>query len=317
MAWFDTLLLKSSNPRMRCKAVKNLSESGHPSDTERIFASMDDPSPQVRCAAIRALAKANTPDAQDSLVHALRDACFEVRVAAARALCRFGDLRVAGDLAVCLRDPDAAVRIAAATALRAIGWKPNTGEELAWFEITLGNVPGPVSASAPAPDDQFTESNQDTSFYRRLKAVELQERNDPRKISSLLLALRGTDLLARVSAIHDLGRVKDPQITNELLTLFRNPDPEVRLAAAEVLAGRDDAPPAHFLGLLLDTSPEVRLVAVQFFGRIHAQQITEVLIPFLSDPSLQVRQAAAAAIGVTGDASAIGDMVVSLTHSNH
>ncbi len=317
MAWLDTLLLKSSSPRVRCKAVENLSESRHPSDTERIFASMDDQSPQVRCAAVRALAKADTPDAQNSLVRALQDECFEVRGAAARALGRLGAVRAAGDLAVCLRDPDAAVRIAAAGALRAIGWKPTTREESAWFEITLGNTPGAASASDPPPDALFTESNQDTSFYRRLAVAEMKERNDPHRINSLRVALRGTDLLARISAVHDLGQVNDPQVTEELLTLFRDPDPEVRLAAVQVLAGRDDSPPAHFLGLLLDTSPEVRLAAVQFFGRIHAHQITEVLVPLLSDPSLQVRQATATAIGFMGHASAIEDFVVSLADRNN
>jgi HEAT repeat protein len=302
---------------MRCKALESLSESRHPSDTERIFASMDDQSPQVRCAAIRALAKSDTPDSQISLVRALQDECFEVREAAARALGRLGALSAAGDLAVCLRDPDAAVRIAAAVALRAIGWKPTTREESAWFEITIGNIPGAASASDPPSDALFTESNQDTSFYRRLAVAELKERNDPQRINSLLVALRGTDLLARVSAVHDLGQVNDPQITKELLTLFRDPDPEVRLAAVQVLAGRDDSPPAHFLGLLLDASPEVRLAAVQFFGRIHAQQITEVLVPLLSDPNLQVRRATAAAIGVTGDASAIEDLVASSANGNN
>lgn len=293
---------------MRCKAVENLSESKHPSDTDRIFASMEDQSPQVRCAAIRALAKAGAPDTQNSLVRALRDECFAVRVAAARALGNLGAVSAAGDLAVCLRDPDAAVRIAAAGALRAIGWKPTTREESAWFEITLGNISGAASASAPPPDALFTESNQDTSFYRRLALADLKERNDPHRISSLLVALRGTNLLARISAVHDLGQVNDPQITEELLTLFRDPDPEVRLAAVQVVAGRDDSSPAHFLGLLLDSSPEVRLAAVQFFGRIHAQQITEVLVPLLSDPSLQVRQATAAAIGFRGNASAIEEL---------
>jgi len=297
MAWLDTLLLKSSSPRLRCKAVENLSESRRPSDTERIFASLDDQSPQVRCAAVRALAKANTPDTRNSLVRALKDKCFEVRVAAARALGRLGAVSAAGNLAVCLKDPDAAVRIAAAGALRAIGWKPATREESAWFEITLGNISGATSASAPPPEAPSTEPNQDTSFHRRLAVAERKERNDPHRIISLLVALRGTDLLARLSAIHDLGHINDPRITEELLTLFRNPEPEVRLAAVQVLAKRDDSPPAHFLGLLLDTNPEVRLAAVQFFGRIRAHQITEVLGPLLSDPSLQVRQATATAIG--------------------
>ena len=127
--------------------------------------------------------------------------------------------------------------------------------------------------------------------------AERKERNDPHRIISLLVALRGTDLLARLSAIHDLGHINDPRITEELLTLFRNPEPEVRLAAVQVLAKRDDSPPAHFLGLLLDTNPEVRLAAVQFFGRIRAHQIAAVLAPLLSDPCFQVRQATATAIG--------------------
>jgi HEAT repeat protein len=285
---------------MRCKAVENLSESRHPSDTERIFASLYDPNPQVRCAAVRALVKAETPDSQTSLVHALQDESFEVREAAARGLGRLGALGAAGDLAVCLRDPDASVRIAAASALRAMGWKPATREESAWFEITLGNVPAAVSASVPLPEPPFTESNQETSFYRRLAVAELQERNDPRRISSLLAALRSTDLLARIGAVHDLGQVNNPEITKELLALLRDPDPEVRLVAVQVLAVRDDSPPSHFLGLLLDSNPEVRLAAVQFFGRIHAQQVAEVLRPLLHDPSLHVRQAAAAAMGPRG-----------------
>jgi HEAT repeat protein len=258
---------------------------------------MDDRSPQVRCAAVRALAKANNPDTRNILVRALQDKCFEVRVAAARALGSLRAASAAGDLAVCLKDTDAAVRIAAAGALRAIGWKPASREESAWFEITLGNISGIASVSNPTPDTQFTKPNQDTSFYRRLAVAELKERNNPNRINSLLAALRGNDLLARISAVHDLSHVNDPQITEELLTLFRDPEPEVRLAAVQALAGRDDSPPAHFLGLLLDTNHEVRLAAVQFFGRIRAHQITEVLVPLLSDPSFQVRQATATAIG--------------------
>jgi HEAT repeat protein len=82
--------------------------------------------------------------------------------------------------------------------------------------------------------------------------------------------------------------------------------------AAQVLAERDDSPTAHFLGLLQDTSLEIRLIAVQFLGRIRRPEIAEVLLPLLSDPSLQVRQAAADVIGAIGNASAIEALVVSL-----
>jgi HEAT repeat protein len=311
MAWLDTLRLKSPNPRMRCRAVENLSDSSHPSDTERIFASLHDENAQVRCAAVRALGKTNTPDSQGSLVRALQDTSFQVREAAARALGRLGALSSVPELAACLRDPDAAVRIAAAGALRALGWKPSTREDLAWFEIALGNTPVAVPAGdAPAALDT-TEPNQDTSFYRRMAAETLKETNDPGRIKSLLAALRSNDLLVRTSAVHDLGQSRDPQITGELLKLFRDQDPEVRLAAAQVLAGRDDSPPAHFLGLLQDTSCEVRLAAVQFLGRIRHQQIATVLVPLLSDPSLQVRQAAATAMELIGNRAAVQPVVAS------
>ena len=326
MAWLDTLLLnfpnsllrlaswliKSPDPRVRCKAVEKLSSSSHPSDTELIFASLQDKNSQVRSAAVRALAKANKPGTRDALVAALRDTSFQVREAAARALGRPGELSSANALAGCLRDPDAAVRSAAAGALRTIGWKPATQEELAWFEIALGNTPAALSAVNGPAEAVNTEPGQDTAFHRRLAAAALREKNDPVRINALLAALRGNDLLARVSAVHDLGEINDPRITRELLQLFRDPNVEVRLVAAQTLAGRDDAQPAHFVGLLQDTSHEVRLAAVQFLGRIRHQQIVEVLVPLLSDENVLVRQTTARALGLIGHVSAIDALLVSL-----
>jgi HEAT repeat protein len=303
-------LLKSSNPRMRCKAVDKLSGSSHPSDSELIVASLEDKDPEVRSAAVRALAKANRPGTQEALIGALRDTSFQVREAAARALGRPGELSSANALAESLRDPDAAVRIAAAGALRTIGWKPATKEELAWFEIALGNMPAAVSAGNGSAVN--TEPAQDTAFHRRLAAEALREKNDPARINVLLAALRGNDLLSRVSAVHDLGEINDPRITQEILKLFRHPDPEMRLVAAQTLAGRDDSPPASFVGLLQDQSYEVRLAAVQFLGRIPHQQIVEVLVPLLSDENVLVRQATARALGLIGEASAIEALLVSL-----
>jgi HEAT repeat protein len=283
---------------MRCKAVENLSGSSHPGDTERIVASLQDENPEVRTAAVRALAKTNKQGTRSALVGALRDSSFQVREAAARALGRLGESSFAEALAVCLRDPDAAVRIAAAGALRAIGWKPTTREELAWFEIALGNTPAVVSAGKGPAETIDAEPGQDTAFHRSMAAEALREKNNPVRINALLAAVWGNNSLARVSAVHDLGQINDPLITQELLKLFRDPDAEVRLVAAQALEGRDDAPPAHFVGLLQDESHEVRLAAVQFLGRIRNQQIAEVLVPLLSDENALVRQATAKAMGL-------------------
>ncbi len=312
LAWLDGLRLRSANPQWRCKAVENLSVSNHPGDTERIFASLNDESPQVRCAAVRALGRVKRPDSEKRLIRALQDKSFQVREAAARALGRVGILGSAVPLVACLRDPDAAVRIAAAATLRAIGWKPATREELAWFEIALGNTPSSVSTGPLSAELPVIDPNQDTSFFRRLAAETLKEQNDPARIKLLLATLRGKDLLARISAIHDLGQIHDAYITDELLKLFRDRDPNVRLTAAQVLGVRDDSPPAHFVGLLQDPNVEVRLAAIEFLGRIRHQQIAEVLSPLVADSNLLVRQATASALGLIGDASAIEPLILGL-----
>jgi HEAT repeat protein len=275
--------------------VQNLSGS-RPTDTELLVATLRDKHPHVRCAAVRTLAKTKTPESLRSLMGALRDVSFEVREASAHALGRFGDPASANALAACLSDPDAAVRVAAAGSLRSLGWKPSTREELARFEIALGHTPDAMSTNN-APAAPANEPNQDTTFHRRMAAEMLKASTDPARIISLLADLRGNNLLARVSAVHDLGQLNDPRITEELLKLFRHPDPETRLVAAQVLAERGDSRPAHFLGLLQDASEEVRLTAVKFLGRVPHEQIVPVLAPLLSDPSVLVRDAAASAIG--------------------
>jgi HEAT repeat protein len=292
------LLLKSPNPKMRRKAVEKLSGSSRPSDTELLFARLNDESPQVRCAAVRALARAKTPENLRSLVAALQDEIYEVREASARALGTLGDVSSTRPLAGCLRDPDAAVRTAAAGALRSMGWRPSTRQELAWYEITLATTPAPVPAdpAIAAPPDPI----QDTTFFRRLAAQELKENTNPARIKQLRAELRSGDLLTRMAAVHDLAQIKDPEVTSELLKLFRHPDAQMRLAAAQALAGRDGSPPAHFLGLLHDANSDVRLVAVQFLARIRHKHIAEVLGPLLPDQNLQVRQAVAAAISKLG-----------------
>jgi len=311
MAWFDNLLLRSPNARIRCKAVDHLSGSSRPSDTELICASLHDESAHVRRVAVTALARTNPPGTERSLVAALKDPSFEVRAAAARALGRLGAVGSTNALVACLRDLDASVRIAAADALRALKWKPSTLEEVAFFEIALGNTPAPVPV-ATVPEKVANVPHQDTAFYRRLAAEELRERTDPRRIPSLLADLRGSDLLGRLSAIHDLGLFDDPKATQIVLALFRDRDCEVRLAAAQALARRDDVPPVHFLGLLQDSSPAIRLAVVQFLGRIHHEQIVRVLAPLLCDPSAQIRAATAVAMREIGHPSAIEALVMSL-----
>jgi HEAT repeat protein len=276
-----------------------------------LVASLQDKSPHVRCAAVRALAQSRSPDSLKSLLGALSDESPQVREAAASVLGRSGKKNVAGSLAACLKDPEPSVRRATATGLRALGWRPSTREEAARFDIETGNTPVALAAPLPA-ESSPEEKNQNTAFHRRMRAEALKEKNDPARISALLTAARGNDLLARISAIHDLGQTTSPIVSQELLKFLRHPEPEVRLVASQALAGRDDTLPAHFLGLLEDSNFEVRLVAVRFFARVPNQQIAQILSPLLSDPVTEVRLATATTIGLIGNAAAIEDLVLAL-----
>lgn len=309
-AWWGNVRLNSTDPLVRSKAVKNLSGSNHSRDTERVLASLHDESTSVRCAAVRALEKkSRSPDALRSLVGALNDRAGEVREAAALILGRSGNSNVAGALATCLRDPEPSVRRAAAGGLRALGWRPSTQEEAARFDIALGNTP--EALSGPTPKAEYSpETN--TAFHRRIRAEAEKEKNDPARINGLLAAAHGDDLLGRLGAIHDLGQATSPVVSQELLKFLNDAEKEVRLTAAQALAGRNDTLPADFLGLVEDSSSEVRLVAVQFFARVPNRQITHLLLPLLFDPVADIRQATAATIGFHGNTAAIEHLVVAL-----
>jgi HEAT repeat protein len=308
MSWWDSLRLRSTNPRTRSKAVENLAASN---DTERLVASLQDESPHVRCAAVRGLAKSRRPDSLKSLVGALSDSSPRVRETAADALGRVGNANATGPLAARLKDPEPSVRRAAAASLRALNWRPSTRDEAARFDIALGNTKD-AALAAPKPESSPAESTQQTAFHRRERAEALKAKSDPARISALLKAARGSDSLVRLAAIHDLGQVPVSIVSEELLKFLGHPEPEVRLVASQALAGREDTRPAHLLGLLEDSNPEVRLVAVRFFARVPDQQIVQVLLPLLTDPVAEVRLATATTIGLIGNTSAIEDLVVAL-----
>jgi HEAT repeat protein len=308
-SWWGNLRLKSNNPTTRSKALKQLSSSKLSRDTERVFASLHDQNAHVRCAAVRALEKSRRPDALKSLIAALTDRAPEVREAAALILGRSRNPAVLGSLAGCLRDPEPCVRRAAAGGLRAMGWRPSTSEEAARFDIALGNTPD-VSAVPHQMPEFSPETN--TAFHRRIRAEAEREKNDPARISALLSAVHNGDLLARISAIHDLGQSTSEAVAEELLKFVSHPEPEVRLAAVQTLANRNGTLPAHLLGSLEDSNPEVRLAAVRYFARVPNRQITHLLLPLLSDSLATIREATAITIGFEGNTAAIEDLVISL-----
>ena len=315
MAWLNNLRLKSADPGVRSKAVENLDGSGNSPDTDRIFASLADESPQVRCAAIRALEKAHNKESARSLAGALRDVNWQVRESAAHALGCLRDVTSIEPLVECLTDPEPAVRAAAAGALQFLGWMPSTEEELGHFEIALGKSPTAISLTVDA-DPFLAEPLTGPAFGRPAGTESLQDISDAPTLRLFLAGLGDVNPSIRISAIRALGNVPGEGITARILRLIRDRDPQVRLAAIQVLAGRSDPAPAFFLDLLGDPNIKIRLVAIQFLSRVRHPQIAEALVPLLSDDDPAIRIAAASALGTIGDASAVESLVVSLIDEN-
>jgi len=213
-------------------------------------------------------------------------------------------------LAACLRDPEPSVRRAAAGGLRSLGWRPSTREESARFDLALSNSPETISPAPTLAPEPSPETN--TAFHRRMRAEAEKEKNDPARVSALLAAAHSGDLLARISAIHDLGQATARVVTEELLKFVCHREPEVRLAAVQALSMRADTLPAHLLGCLEDSNSDVRLNAVRYFARVPNRQITPLLLPLLSDSVVNIREATATAIGFDGNTGAIEDLVVAL-----
>jgi HEAT repeat protein len=209
-----------------------------------------------------------------------------------------------------LRDPEPSVRRAAAGGLRAMGWRPSTSEEAARFDLALGNTPDFVSNAPNLAPEPSPETN--TAFHRRIRAEVEKEKNDPSRVSALLAAAHSNDLLARISAIHDLGQATSHVVSEELLKFIGDREAEVRLAAVQALSMRADTLPVHLLGSLEDPSRDVRLAAVRFFARVPNRQITHLLLPLLSDSFAEIREATAVAVGFDGNTAAVEDLVLAL-----
>ena len=190
MVWLKNLRIKSANPRVRRRTVEKLAGSTNSHDTELLVASLEDNDAQVRCAAVRALEQAEDASCTASLLPALRDQDHQVRTAAAQALGHRGDRAAVGALAAVLSDSCPDVRSAAAGALRCLNWNPETPEDVARFEIAVGNARAAAFAGNAAVTSLVGELKADTSFHRRAAAEALKDVADPRRICPLLEALK-------------------------------------------------------------------------------------------------------------------------------
>ncbi|MFC0038811.1 fumarate reductase/succinate dehydrogenase flavoprotein subunit [Actinomadura rayongensis] len=258
------------SPRML--ELLRLAESG-PSAAD-LAPYLADADPKVRRAAVATVTEVVPDGTAAVLAGALGDAHGAVRHAAATALRELvevlpasPDVRAA--LTPPLASPDAVVRAAVLDVLRALG---------------LGDRA------------VFRAARADADHRVRLQAVRgLVALDDADGVAG---AAADANREVRIQVAHGIGAIGDPSAAATAGTLAADPDPLVRAAALEGLAGIGCPPPldAVAVAALHDPSWEVRVGAARGLAAASPDAAVAPLAKALEDPHADVRKAAVLAL---------------------
>ncbi len=313
IAW-QAYKLKSKDPAARCEAVKAIAAQQSDRGFKLLETALNDSDPEVLREAVRGIAEYKDDLAALTLRKKLGHPNPELRQAAASAIGRMGFKGAEEELAALLQDPGCGVRTAAALALQRLGWKAGTAEQTAAVELLCGNVRSAALAGATAIDPLLQGLKHDTAFVRRSVAEAMDHVSDPRVVDALAAAASDSDDSVRISVIHTLSKLAgDPKISSLLKDLLKDSNSRVRLAAAEVLAGRGNPEDADaMMALARDTSFEVRMWVARYVARTGNPGLAQGVLSLLRDRDCDVRREAASAIGVCADHSSIKYLVLAL-----
>jgi len=265
-------LVHADDPRLRFAAVRALGQIRSPVAIPELLPLLSEPRKELRFAAVEALGQIRAPEAVAPLVAALREPDRNLRRAAAEGLGEIADPRSAPDLIVALEDEHWSVRSAAATA--------------------LGKLASPKATLA-----LISRMDDSDDTVRRSAVLALGELRDARGAPRLILAL--SDPALQAAARESLRRL-GPQVLPEMEQAIAKGalGAEARKLLVD-LAGRFEDPAARRLLLagLEDESPAVRAEAAVALGDGGFREALRPLVDRkASDPSPEVRQAAASAL---------------------
>jgi len=221
-------------------------------------------------------------------IAALRDEDWAIREEAATLLGSLKDPRAVDPLVSILRDRDRSVRDAAIGALTSIG-----EGSVAAVGACLSDPELPVQEAASAI---------------------LASIADERVLRPLLQALRSPDWIVRMHAANAVGRIKNAQSIQPLISLLRDDVKTVREAATSALAAIGETAISALVEALRHQDWLVRLHAIESLGQTGSPQAVEPLLSTLAnDKDSAVRQDAVRALGQIGDPRAV-DGLVTVVH---
>jgi len=227
------------------------------------------------------------PRVVDALVSALKDTDPNVRFEAVRNLAMRSDPRAAEALITALQDGHPGVRRCAALGLGVL------------------NHPQAVEPLTTALNDTIP----DVKIAAELALVAIKNGDVERFIS----ASRDKDPLVNLLAVAALKRKKDPKATEALVAALNEGPDRVRLTARDAIMEMKDPKALSLLQTALKTQSDRINEKKEAAGLLAAMKdpgSVEVLIGALKDKRLDVRLAAAEALGTLRNSRAISPLVV-------
>jgi HEAT repeat protein len=241
------MVLNDPALEVRINAARALGQIGRPEAEPAVLQVMKGTNqPPVRYELVRALGSFHTPSSGEQLVWELNNSSNYVRVAALESMGRRAEAKFVPAASRFVNNPDLTV------AARAI-----------W---ALGEVGDPKAI--PILVDRLKRSN--LPELRRESALALARIGDPASAPALAESAlsKNEHPMVRTAAVKALSRVYAGQkVWSELLPLAKDPEPEVRAAAAFTIAKSPTNEVVDSMELLIyDANPFVRLSAVHAMG---------------------------------------------------
>jgi len=243
------------------------------------------------------------PRSLDRLIELARDKNPDIRARAVWALGLSGARESVPPLLAALADKAASIRSSAAYMFGVVldsrsvaplmkALKDSSAEVAAFAADSLGIIGDPLAIGALR---QYVRSGREDALRRGTSAL---AGIGGKGADSLLSLLKDPDEEIRTAAAIALGELRSPATVAPLTGALADKSAEVRTAAADSLSyfgGRKAVPALR--KLLADKDPEVRAVALHALGRLGGASALKALSSMLEDESGRVRLGAVVAIG--------------------
>ena len=303
-------LLELDNSLSRCCAVRALGKLRVADATirQRLIELLRDPDPDVRLDVVVTLGELGASEAVDTLIEALLgDPEGEVRIEAARALAKLRSPTAVDALIRCVREDGLPQLDLSVDDLEFGDSLEVQGQALE----ALGRI-GDRRATAPVIEllsDPDYEDLQENGFR-------VLSRLDDTSARAFLLAqmTNGNNHLARRRAVQAIaglvetesGKELPSDIVNALISALLDTEPDVRISAAQALAGVDHPLVVVPLTLLLtDIDLEVRAQAAEILVSVRAPGVVDRLLQMLDGADIGLKARIAVVLGRSGEPSVV------------